>query len=102
MRLISAFSITKLDSSEDGTVRYFDERQRRRGAMAQDIIQTENEVTGVQYHPTIEHLFATSDGAGRVMLRDSRMAFGSLVNRTKGGVVQRVSTSAASILLQNE
>lgn len=80
-----------LDSSEDGTVRYFDERQRRRGMTVHDVIQTENEVTGVQYHPTIEHLFATSDGAGRLMLRDSRMAFGPFVNRTDGGVVQRVS-----------
>jgi len=58
----------------------------------QDIIQTENEVTGVQYHPTIEHLFATSDGAGRVLLRDARMAFGPLVNRTDGGIVQRYNT----------
>ncbi|KIM43179.1 hypothetical protein M413DRAFT_18290 [Hebeloma cylindrosporum] len=81
-----------MSASEDGTVRYFDERQRRRGMSVQDIIQTENEMTGVQYHPTIEHLFATSDGAGRVMLRDFRMAFGPLVNRTDGGVVQRYNT----------
>jgi hypothetical protein len=62
----------------------------------QDIIETENEVTGVQYHPTIEHLFATSDGAGRVLLRDARMAFGPLVNRTDGGIVQRVGISLTS------
>jgi WD repeat-containing protein 22 len=81
-----------LSASEDGTIRYFDERQRRRGTTVQDIIQTENEVTGVQYHPTMEHIFATSDGAGRVVLRDSRMAFGPLVNRTDGGVIQRYNT----------
>jgi len=30
----------------------------------------------VRFHPTMEHVFATSDGQGRVCLRDTRMTFG--------------------------
>ncbi|KDR82852.1 hypothetical protein GALMADRAFT_238461 [Galerina marginata CBS 339.88] len=78
--------------SEDGTIRRFDGRQPSKRTATNDIIQTENEVTGVQYHPTVDHLFATSDGAGRVFLRDTRMAFGPLTKRSNEGIVQRYNT----------
>lgn len=56
-----------------------------------DIVQTNSEVTGVEYHPTLEHLFITSDASGRVVLRDARMAFGLHTKRNDEGIVQRVS-----------
>ncbi|KAI9464962.1 WD40 repeat-like protein [Lactarius psammicola] len=37
------------------------------------------------FHPRMEHLFATSDVRGNVRLRDTRMAFGPLRQRTKDG-----------------
>ena len=52
------------------------------------MIAIQNEITGVQYHPRMEHLFVTSDGSGKVFLRDARMAFGS--QRTGGGIVLKV------------
>ncbi|KAF8967182.1 WD40 repeat-like protein [Flammula alnicola] len=54
-----------MSASEDGSIIRHDGRQPYRMAVPQDAIQTDNEVTTVQYHPTIEHLFMTSDGAGR-------------------------------------
>lgn len=50
-----------------------------------------NEITGVQYHPRIDHFFITSDGGGNVFLWDARMAFRSKENTE--GIVQRVSFS---------
>ncbi|KAJ7160099.1 WD40 repeat-like protein [Mycena filopes] len=61
-------------------------------ARAQDTIQLTAEVTGVQFHPRMEHVFATSDGNGRVCLRDMRMGFGPLSQRTQNGVVQIYNT----------
>ncbi|KAH9480635.1 DDB1- and CUL4-associated factor 5 [Psilocybe cubensis] len=78
--------------SEDGTIRRYDWRQGGAPPSSQDIIQTENEVTDVKFHPTMEHLFADSDGSGRVFLRDSRMAFGSLPKRSNEGIVRRYNT----------
>lgn len=48
------------------------------------------EFTSVQMHPSMEHLFVTSDAKGRVCLRDTRMAFGPLKDRSRDGVVQTV------------
>lgn len=39
----------------------------------------------------MENIFVTSDGRGVVCLRDARMAFGPLKNRTREGIVQLVS-----------
>jgi len=44
----------------------------------------------VQYHPTMEHIFVTSDAKGRVCLRDARMAFGSVGEQSNAGVVLTV------------
>lgn len=58
---------------------------------AQSTIQNNCEFTDIQYHPLDGNLFATSDGRGRVCLRDIRMAFGPQVKRTKEGIVCAVS-----------
>ncbi|KAF8903180.1 WD40-repeat-containing domain protein [Gymnopilus junonius] len=73
--------------SEDGTVRRYDGRQ----AMG-EMLQTCSEVSGVQYHPTLEHFFVTSDDHGSVVLRDVRMAFGSQTRGNNQGIVQRYNT----------
>lgn len=58
---------------------------------AQDgIIQANSEMTGVQYHPMMEHIFVTSDAKGRVYLRDARMAFGSAGKKSNAGAVLTV------------
>jgi hypothetical protein len=44
----------------------------------------------VQYHPTMEHIFVTSDAKGRVCLRDARMAFGYAEKKSNAGVVLTV------------
>ena len=49
-----------------------------------------SESTGVQYHPTMEHIFVTSDAKGRVCLRDARMAFGYAGIKSGAGVVLTV------------
>ena len=53
-------------------------------------IQMNSESTGVQYHPTMEHIFVTSDAKGRVCLRDARMAFGCAAKKSNAGVVLAV------------
>lgn len=55
-------------------------------------MQQTSEITAVQYHPTMPHLFVTGDKAGNVCLRDVRMAFGPRGSRSKEGIVQRVSS----------
>ena len=47
----------------------------------------------MQYHPTMEHIFVTSDAKGRVCLRDARMAFGRGYSgrKSNAGVVLTVS-----------
>lgn len=45
----------------------------------------------MQYHPTMEHIFVTSDAKGRVCLRDARMAFGVAGKKSNIGVVLTVS-----------
>ena len=55
-------------------------------------IQLDIEVTDVACHPEAEKLFITSDAAGNICLRDTRMAFdGGETDRTHGGVVQQAS-----------
>jgi len=61
---------------------------------AQSTLQSNAEFTDVKSHPLAEHLFATSDSHGEVCLRDSRMAFGPLVNRTREGIVRVVSNTS--------
>jgi WD repeat-containing protein 22 len=67
-----------------------DGRVQGRCTRTHDTIQIESEVTGVEYHPVMEHIFVTSDSRGNVCLRDARMAFGPLLNRTRQGIVQVV------------
>jgi DDB1- and CUL4-associated factor 5 len=68
-----------------------DSRTENRTTRAQSTLQNNIEFTDVKSHPVSEHLFATSDARGEVCLRDSRMAFGPLVNRTREGIVRVVS-----------
>ena len=55
---------------------------------ASGMLSLSMEASGVQYHPRMEHLFATSDSSGCVCLRDARMSFGC--QRQTQGVVQAV------------
>ena len=48
----------------------------------------------MQYHPTMEHIFVTSDAKGRVCLRDARMAFGYAGKKSNAGVVLTVCVVA--------
>ena len=57
---------------------------------AQATLQQAAEFSGAFFHPRMEHLFATSDVRGNVRLRDTRMAFGPLRQRTKEGIVLKV------------
>lgn len=59
---------------------------------AQATLQQATELTGVRFHPQMEHIFVTSDNKGKVCLRDMRMAFGSLRQRSCEGVVLQVSS----------
>ncbi|KAJ7439203.1 WD40 repeat-like protein [Mycena latifolia] len=82
-----------LSGSEDGRIIHHDGRAAPSTRIrAQDTIQFMAEVTGVEFHPTMEHIFATSDSSGRVCLRDLRMAFGPLVQRTREGIVHSYHT----------
>ncbi|KAJ7701447.1 WD40 repeat-like protein [Mycena rosella] len=82
-----------LSGSEDGRIILHDGRAApSTRARAQDTIQFMAEVTGVLFHPIMEHIFATSDANGRVCLRDLRMAFGPLTQRTQEGVVHTYTT----------
>jgi WD repeat-containing protein 22 len=83
-----------MSASEDGRIIRYDGRSRGGGSSStrvqmstQDIIQMNSEATGVQYHPTMEHVFVTSDAKGRVCLRDARMAFGFTRKKSNAGVV---------------
>ena len=61
--------------SEDGAVLLHDTRdltpRRRVGAF-----QLNAEVTSVQYHPHMDHIFVMSDARGNCNLWDTRMVFG--------------------------
>jgi len=77
--------------SEDGCVMLHDARAERRITRAQATLQQAAEFSGAFFHPRMEHLFATSDVRGNVRLRDTRMAFGPLHQRTKEGIVHKVT-----------
>ncbi|KAF8630849.1 hypothetical protein AX17_005208 [Amanita inopinata Kibby_2008] len=84
-----------LTASEDGSVVRHDGREsainntRKR---ALNTLQLKTEVTGIEYHPHMDHLFVTSDNRGNVCLRDDRMAFGPSSRRSQLGVVQEYNT----------
>ncbi|KAF7314675.1 WD40 repeat-like protein [Mycena kentingensis (nom. inval.)] len=85
-----------LTVSEDGRIVHHDERATPSASpRAQDTIQLETEVNGVEFHPTTDHLFVTCDSKGAVCLRDMRMAFGPRAQRSQLGVVQTYNTKLA-------
>ncbi|KAF9262873.1 WD40 repeat-like protein [Marasmius fiardii PR-910] len=91
-------------ASDSGRITLHDLRIQPPSIMgrAQDAIQLEVEVTGVQYHPQTEHLFVTSDGQGNVCLRDTRMAFGMRSERSSGnGVVMNYNTKISKRSLKH-
>ena len=67
-----------------------DGRTGSRMTRSQATLQQAAEFSGAFFHPRMEHLFATSDVRGNVRLRDTRMAFGPLRQRTKEGIVLKV------------
>jgi DDB1- and CUL4-associated factor 5 len=77
-------------SSEDGKLVLHDGRAGSRMSAAQGTLQHTAEFTGVQHHPVMEHIFATSDVHGQVCLRDTRMAFGPSSKRSNNGIVRVV------------
>lgn len=80
--LYAGHALTHARCSEDGRIILHDARLTRAPAT----LQHSAAFTGVQYHPRMAHVFATSDHRGRVCLRDVRMAFGPRGE----GVVQMV------------
>jgi DDB1- and CUL4-associated factor 5 len=74
-----------------------DGRAESRMTRAQGTLQQAAQFSGAFFHPHMEHLFATSDVRGNVRLRDTRMAFGPLRQRTKEGIVLKVIRTRASV-----
>ena len=74
---------------EDGRVIFHDARVDRRLSNAQGALQHTMGFTGVQAHPVMKHIFATSDSHGQVCLRDTRMAFRPLSVRSSERIVVR-------------
>jgi hypothetical protein len=58
----------------------------------QDTIQLTAEVTNMEFHPVMEHVFLTSDWKRNVCLHDTCMAFVQLLQRMQEGAVQTVCT----------
>lgn len=79
-----------LASREDGAIILHDGRAGSQLKQAQAKLQCEREMTGVQFHPSGEHVYVTSDQSGKVCLRDVRMSFGPLRQRTGEGIVREV------------
>jgi DDB1- and CUL4-associated factor 5 len=77
--------------SEDGCVMLHDGRAGSHMTPAQGTLQQAAEFSGAFFHPRMEHLFATSDARGNVRLRDTRMAFGPLRQRSNDGIVLKVT-----------
>ncbi|KAG5734664.1 DDB1- and CUL4-associated factor 5, partial [Termitomyces sp. T112] len=94
IRAISCHSYQEevfMSAGQDGRILLHDGRDS--GLFrAQSTLQLPTEATGVRYHPTMEHIFATCDSHGGVCLRDTRMAFGPLLSRTREGVIQKYLT----------
>ncbi|VDC01332.1 unnamed protein product [Peniophora sp. CBMAI 1063] len=80
-----------LSCGEDGKVILYDSRSDF--TRAQATLQLMSEVTCVQYNPQMDHVFVTSDAAGKVCLRDARMAFGPLTSRSQSGAVHTYATT---------
>lgn len=75
-----------------------DARAESRMTRAQATLQQAAEFSGAFFHPRMEHLFGTGDVRGNVRLRDTRMAFGPLHQRTKDGVVLKVTCTDFAVL----
>ncbi|KAI0755071.1 WD40 repeat-like protein [Daedaleopsis nitida] len=84
-----------LSAAEDGRIILHDMRAGSLFTRAQGTLFGSAEFTDVQYHPTMTNLFATSDHRGHVRLRDLRMAFGPLSQRSNRGVVQKYVTTVS-------
>ncbi|KZP18586.1 WD40 repeat-like protein [Athelia psychrophila] len=84
-----------MSASDDGRVMLHDDRAQASMTRAECMLQHTAEVTDVKAHPLVEYLFATSDSHGRVCLRDTRMAFGPLSQRTRFGVIRTYNTKLA-------
>ncbi|KAG2001800.1 hypothetical protein CC2G_004929 [Coprinopsis cinerea AmutBmut pab1-1] len=81
-----------LTASEDGCIYRYDARDVNTRRTRENTLELNASASGALYHPTMAHIFLTSDSRGRVCLRDERMAFGS-GERTDGGIVQRYNTN---------
>ncbi|KAF4589943.1 hypothetical protein EYR38_009238 [Pleurotus pulmonarius] len=81
-----------LSASDDGSIRMHDGRGSGL-SRAQGTLQEFVEITDVRFHPTLEHNFVSTDSRGGVHLRDMRMTFGPLTQRTNGGIVQSYNTT---------
>jgi len=90
-----------LSASEDGCIILHDTRADSRLTRAQGTLQHDAEFTGVQFHPNMHHIFATSDNRGQLCLRDCRMAFGPLSQRRQNGVVQTYITTLSKPSIQH-
>ncbi|RPD62291.1 WD40 repeat-like protein, partial [Lentinus tigrinus ALCF2SS1-6] len=85
-----------LSAAEDGCIILHDMREQPQHSRSQCKLQHDAEFTCVQYHPTMTHIFATSDNRGQLCLRDVRMAFGPLSQRSEhGGIVHKYVTTIA-------
>jgi hypothetical protein len=84
--------------SEDGSVVMRDERAESTLTRAQGTIRNDSEFASVQWHPVMEHIFATADERGRCLLRDARMAFGPVSARRGEGIVLTVRFSGLACI----
>ncbi|PCH40298.1 WD40 repeat-like protein, partial [Wolfiporia cocos MD-104 SS10] len=82
-----------LSASGDGRIILHDYRAGSSLSAAQGTLQEQAEFSGVRYHPTMPHIFATSNVLGEICLRDTRMAFGPLSQRKQNGIVHRYVTT---------
>jgi len=79
-----------MTASEDGKIVLRDGRIESRRPSAQMTLQNDCEVTGVRWNPCMDNLFATSDGQGKVWLRDTRTSFGSISDRANQPLQQEI------------
>ena len=82
--------MTKFHFSDDGCTVLHDMRAQSTLTRAQGTLQHDSEITSVQFHPEMEHIFVTSDNHGGLFLRDTRMAFGPKSRRLNKGIVRKV------------
>ncbi|KAL0960803.1 hypothetical protein HGRIS_005819 [Hohenbuehelia grisea] len=83
-----------MSGSDDGCIIVHDGRAGFyfKGSQAQATLMLDAEITGLQFHPEMDHIFVTSDHKGSLCLRDMRMAFGTLSQRRQSGIVQIYNT----------